>query len=129
MQELDGLRAVVARDIADAELPGLSDDRRFATAYNAVLQLAKMAVACVGYRVTGPAHHRTMFQAVKIAMGKGAAKLATYFDACRRKRNAVDYDLANIASEMEANELVANAKKFREQVEEWIAKNHPQFTP
>jgi hypothetical protein len=28
-------------------------DRRFATAYNAVLQLAKMVIACAGYRVAG----------------------------------------------------------------------------
>ncbi|MBM3223481.1 MAG: hypothetical protein FJZ47_06750 [Candidatus Tectomicrobia bacterium] len=41
-RELAGLRAVVARDLADARLPGLSTDRQFATAYNAVLQLAKL---------------------------------------------------------------------------------------
>jgi hypothetical protein len=42
-QELDGLRAVVQRDLKDAAIEGLSEDRRFATAYNAVLQLATMA--------------------------------------------------------------------------------------
>jgi len=42
-RELDGLRAIVARDLKDARVPGLSTDRQFATAYNAVLQLAKMA--------------------------------------------------------------------------------------
>jgi hypothetical protein len=50
-RELDGLRAVVARDLTDARVVGLSTDRQFATAYNAVLQLAKMAIACAGYRV------------------------------------------------------------------------------
>ena len=50
-QELDELRAVVKRDLADAALPALSEDRRFATAYNAALQAARMAVACAGYRV------------------------------------------------------------------------------
>ena len=49
--ELAGLRAVVARDLTDATLPGLSVDRRFATAYNAVFQAATMVIACVGYRV------------------------------------------------------------------------------
>ena len=61
--ELDGLQAVVARDLNDAKVPGLSTDRQFATAYNAVLQLAKMAIACAGYRVVGQGHHRTMFEA------------------------------------------------------------------
>jgi hypothetical protein len=46
-QELEGLRALIARGLADAALPALSADRRFATAYNAALQTAKMAVQSV----------------------------------------------------------------------------------
>lgn len=42
-QELDELRSVVERDFKDAAIPALSEDRRFATAYNAALQTAKMA--------------------------------------------------------------------------------------
>jgi len=52
-QELQGLRAVVARDLKDAALPDLSIDRRFTIAYNAVLQLTTMVIACSGYRVHG----------------------------------------------------------------------------
>ena len=48
-KELDKLRAVISRDLADASLHGASADRRFATAYNAALQAAKMAIACAGY--------------------------------------------------------------------------------
>src|SRR3989304_3862422 len=63
--ELDGLRAVVERDLKDASLAGLSEDRRFATAYNCVLQLAKMAIACAGYRVTARrGHHENTFVAL-----------------------------------------------------------------
>jgi hypothetical protein len=58
-QELNDIRRLVARDLADAAIPALSEDRRFATAYNAALQTAKMAVACAGYRVASvPGHHR-----------------------------------------------------------------------
>ena len=32
------MRALVARDLADSKVAGLSADRRFATAYNAALQ-------------------------------------------------------------------------------------------
>ena len=53
-QELNDLRDVVERDMQDAGVEALSADRRFATAYNAVLQLAKMVIACSGYRVVGP---------------------------------------------------------------------------
>ena len=50
-KELDNMRALIARDLADASLAGLSADRRFATAYNAALQAANMAIACAGYRI------------------------------------------------------------------------------
>jgi hypothetical protein len=44
-QEVDALRALVERDLSDAAIPALSADRRFATAYNAALQTAKIVVA------------------------------------------------------------------------------------
>ena len=42
-KELERLRAVIVRDLADASLAGVSADRRFATAYNAALRTAKIA--------------------------------------------------------------------------------------
>jgi hypothetical protein len=47
-KELDSIREIVERDLADASLPALSTDLRFATAYNAALQTAKMALGCAG---------------------------------------------------------------------------------
>lgn len=126
-QELDDLRALVERDLADASLPGLSPDRRFATAYNAVLQTAKMVIACEGYRVAGIGHHQMTFEVIELAMGPHVADLADYFDTCRRKRNLVDYDMANVASETEAQELMDEAKKFRDMAEDWIARHYPRF--
>lgn len=55
-KELDNMRALIARDLADASLVGLSADRRFATAYNAALQ-ANMAIACAGYRIMSKVGH------------------------------------------------------------------------
>jgi hypothetical protein len=130
IEEIDGLRTVVQRDVKDAMLAGLSEDRRFATAYNAVLQLAKMAIACAGYRVsTRQGHHETTFAAIELALGESVSALAAYFDTCRRKRNAVDYSLANVVSEAELNELLHKAEQFRETVEDWIFKNHSHFAP
>ena len=42
-------------------------------------------------------------------------------------RNQVDYDMANVASETEANLLVQKADEFRVMVEEWIRKNHSAY--
>jgi len=126
-QELNGLRAVLVRDLHDARVPGLSTDRQFATAYNAVLQLAKMAIACAGYRVVGQGHHLTTFEALELAMGPGIAPLASYFDTCRRKRNMLDYDMANVVTETEARELMVQAEQFRQLVEQRIVQHYPQF--
>jgi uncharacterized protein (UPF0332 family) len=126
-RELDDLRAVVERDLRDAAIAGLSADRRFATAYNAVLQLATMVIACVGYRASGRFHHFTTFEALPLAMGQDAATLAAYFDTCRRKRNNVDYDRANATTDAEANELLAKAHEFRVQIEVWVAHHHPEW--
>jgi hypothetical protein len=56
-KELDNMRALIARDLADAGLAGLSADRKFATAYNAALQAANMAIACAGYRIVSKVGH------------------------------------------------------------------------
>ncbi len=126
--ELTEIRRLVARDLADASIPALSEDRRFATAYNAALQTAKMAIACSGYRIGSvPGHHRLTFEAAKLALGKPAEVLADYFDACRRKRNEIDYTGATIATGTEAEELLLHAKVFLELVERWIASTHPAW--
>jgi uncharacterized protein (UPF0332 family) len=127
--EITNLRQIVNRDLSDAAIDALSADRRFATAYNAVLQLVKMAVACAGYRVmSGAGHHQKSFEAIKAAIPTVEVEnLADYFDLCRRKRNDIDYDFAEVVTETEAEELLEKAKEFQSLIEEWIAKNHPTY--
>jgi uncharacterized protein (UPF0332 family) len=127
LAEIQALSAVVERDLKDAKVREVSADRRFATAYNAVLQLATMVVACSGYRVAGSGHHETTLRAFEIAMGAEASALAAYFQTCRRKRNQVDYDMANVATDYEADDLVEKAGEFRTLVSSWIEKHHRQY--
>ena len=97
-RELDELREVIDRDLEDAAIQELSDDRRFATAYNAALQTGKMAIASAGYRLaSAPGHHRLTFDAARLALGAPADQLLDFFEACRRKRNVIDYDHAAFA--------------------------------
>ncbi len=125
-KELDNMRALVARDLADASLAGLSADRRFATAYNAALQAANMAIACAGYRIVSKVgHHRVSLESTKLVLGKASHKYADYFETCRRKRNTIDYTFSNVATDTEAKEIVVQAKQFYVEVEDWITKNHP----
>ena len=127
--ELDNIRALIARDLADAALAGLSADRKFATAYNAALQAGKIAISASGYRVSAKAgHHAVTFEAAHLAIGSEAASLADYFDACRRKRNIIDYDNSSVATETESDELLRKAEEFHALVERWVALNHPRLT-
>ncbi|HZL25770.1 MAG TPA: SAV_6107 family HEPN domain-containing protein [Acidobacteriaceae bacterium] len=124
-QELDNIRALIARDLADAALEDLSADRRFATAYNAALQTGKIAIACSGYRVSARAgHHAVTFEAAHLAIGPEAAALTDYFDACRRKRNVIDYDNSSVATETEADEILMKATEFLALIEKWVDTHH-----
>ncbi len=119
---------MVDRDLQDAAITQLSADRRFAVAYNAVLQLAKMVLACEGYRASSRAgHHATTLEAAGFILGATQQTVIDYFDACRRLRNQVNYDVAGVASEAEAEELVEKAKEFRQAVEDWVKQNHSQL--
>ena len=105
-----------------------SSDRSFATAYNAALQTSQMIIACSGYRLASiPGHHKVAFEAVFLAMGASINPITAYFETCRRKRNLVDYDKAQVASDTEAKELLSKADEFLNLSEEWITANHPQF--
>jgi len=126
-KEIENLLALVRRDIKDAKVEGLSSDRRFACAYNAVLQLATIYLYCKGYKPEGAGHHFTVFQAMKIIMGNNYYTLADYFDSCRSKRNITDYDYAGAISDLEAEELIEEAEKFLEITINWLKKNYAVF--
>jgi hypothetical protein len=107
------MRALVARDLADANVTELSADRRFATAYNAALQAANMASACTGYRVTSKmGHHKLSFESTKLALGSTADTHVDYFETCRRKRNLIDYTHSHVATETEAKEILERTREF-----------------
>ncbi len=128
-RELDDIRALVGRDLADAKVQGLSADRRFATAYNAALLAATMVIACAGYRVTAKiGHHKISFDGITLALGSAAAEYAAYFETCRRKRNVIDYTPSHVATETEADEILTKATEFYEVVERWIDSRFPKLT-
>lgn len=125
--EVQRLLGVVSRDLADARLAGLSADRRFATAYNAALQLTIVVLRAEGYRTDGLGHHRTAITTLPLVLGDEYAATAHYLDACRSRRNTVDYDGIGIASESEVVELIREAKLLHDAVVDWLATSHPEL--
>lgn len=124
-REVEELLRLVERDLADAQVSGLSPDRRFVTAYNAALQLATIALRASGHRASGTGHHWTTIQVLPEIMGESERPRADYLDSCRRKRNIEDYDVAGRVSESEVHEIIEEILLFRDDVVRWLKKNHP----
>ena len=122
-EEIANLFGLVDRDIKDSKIKELSSDRRFATVYNAALQLATILLYGKGYKTKGAGHHYVTFMAMKTILGKEYHGLADYLDACRSQRNKADYTLAGSVSESEVEELIEETKKFRSAVKNWVTKH------
>ena len=126
-EEILDLFKLIERDLKDASIDELSEDRRFAIAYNAALQSATVIMHCLGYRTKGEAHHYTTFEFLREALGKKYDELIDYFNSCRSKRNRTDYDAAGEISETEVKELVTEARKFYKFTRDWISQKYPQY--
>ncbi len=128
-REVADLRGVVDRNLADAALSRLSADNRLGIAYEAVLVACKIVVHASGYRVRSgiPGAHAKTLECAEIALGTSASTVIDYFDAIRRKRNRLSYDVAGTVSDSEAAEALKSAKGFQTTVEAWLQKHHPSL--
>lgn len=119
---------VVERDLEDSKR-NLSPDGRFNLAYNAALQLCAISLLAEGWKPDKlNAHHRTI-SALPLILGQKHQNDADYLDACRAKRNGLEYDAAGRVSAAEAKELREFAVELREAVIAWLAEKHPNLSP
>lgn len=124
--ETRDLLAVADRHLRDASLSELSDDGRFAAAYGAVLALASIVIGASGYRLGRlPGHHRLTIDLLPVLVGAHEGGRASYFDACRRKRNQADYERAGAITKAEVDALTEAAAEFRQDVLKWLESDHP----
>lgn len=112
---------IADRDLADAAVEQLSADRRFLIAYDAVLKLATIPLNCEGYETSGPGAHRVTFQLLPELTNEQFTELANYFESCRTKRNVGTYDRSGQISATDADELLLEAKTFKELIEGWMS--------
>jgi hypothetical protein len=73
-------------------------------------------------------HYRTI-QSLPIILSEDYKKDAEYLEACRKKRNIVEYDYVGGATEADADELISFVKELREDVLNWLKTNHPSLLP
>jgi hypothetical protein len=122
-QEIQDLLAIVQRDLADAT-GNISADWQFGIAYNAVLKLCTILLHASGYRPEKTLQHYRTLQALPLILGPERKADADYLDACRAKRNTVEYDRAGGATRQDANELIEFAQELRTAVIAWLQREH-----
>ncbi|MHB1293912.1 MAG: hypothetical protein ACYC4R_02845 [Anaerolineae bacterium] len=125
-REIADLLALVERDLVASQLPALDADWRLNIAYNAALQAATAALAACGYRAAREAHHYHVIQSLALTIGAGSSTVAQ-MDGFRRKRNLGAYERAGLASDQEAQEMIALAIDLRARVMRWLESTHPEL--
>jgi hypothetical protein len=125
-QEVADLLAIVERDLGDAG-GNISADWRFGIAYNGALKLCTVLLHASGYRAEKNLQHYRTIAALPLILGDDRKDDADYLEVCRVKRNKAEYDLAGVATQRDAAELIAFAQALRVEVAEWLKKHHPEL--
>ena len=128
-EEIGNLLGIVERDLSDAKEGGISADWRFGISYNAALKLCTILLQAEGYRPEKTLQHFRSIQALPLILGAERKRDADYLDACRSKRNTVEYDYAGGATDADADELIEFANELKVEVLAWLKKKHPQLLP
>lgn len=126
-EEIGNLLAIVERDVKDASEGTVSDDWRFGIAYNAALKLCTILLYAEGFKAERTLQHYRTIQALPLILGLKRQKDAQYLDACRAKRNVVEYDYVGSVTQDDADELVAFVKELKDDVETWLEERHPEL--
>lgn len=121
------LLAAAQRNIADAQLQGLSTENRFDAAYKAIMQSAMVALNANGYRTltSKPGHHQTALQTLPQTVGLAQSKVIV-LDALRKQRNLADYS-GDLATEAAAAQCLASAQELLAHVRGWLVANRPDL--
>jgi uncharacterized protein (UPF0332 family) len=116
-REVERLLQVAIRDLATAEKVLPEDlDWTFNIVYNAVLQAARALMLHEGYRPRGEGQHRTVVQCCELALGPDFKPQIALFDQMRRKRNRLIYEVVGLVSRREAEQVLAFAQVFVEEI-------------
>lgn len=125
--EIRSLLTIVDRDLKDANVAGLSEDRRFEAAFSAARTSANIALRASGYRTAVQAgHHMKTIESLELTM-KADAKLIQRMKTLSKKRNATSYDSAGNVSSQEVELAIKTAIDLRRDVVAWLTQNHPEL--
>jgi len=121
------LLAAAGRNLADAQLAGLSAETRFDASYKAIMQCAMLALQANGYRTltSQPGHHQTTLQTLPLTIGLPNQRMIVP-DALRKQRNLADYQ-GDLVPEQTAAECFAQARQLHAEVKTWLMAHKPEL--
>jgi hypothetical protein len=125
--EIRSLLTIVDRDLKDANVAGISEDRRFEAAFSAARTAANIALRASGYRTsTQPGHHIKTIESLKLTI-RADSRMIQRMKTLSKKRNVTSYDSAGNISAQELELAIRTAAELRSAVIAWLEKNHPQL--
>jgi hypothetical protein len=125
--EIKSLLTIVERDLKDANVPVVSEDRRFEAAFSAARTAANVALRASGYRTSTQAgHHIKTIESLELTV-KADSKLIQKMKTLSKKRNATSYDSAGNVSKQELELAIKTAVELHREVAAWLKKNHPEL--
>ena len=98
------LRAAAERNIADAQIAGLSEENQFDAGYRTL--------------TSKPGHHQTAIQTLALTVQWPAEKIWP-LDALRKQRNLTDYS-GEPVSKAAVDSCLSNAKALQAHVHAWL---------
>ena len=125
--EIKSLLTIVERDLKDANVAAISEDRRFEAAFSAARTAANIALRASGYRTaTQIGHHAKTIESLELTM-KADSKMIQKMRTFSRKRNITAYDSVGNVSKQELELVIKTAAELHSQVVAWLEKNHPKL--
>ncbi len=126
-EEIKALIGVVETRLNDARVEMISDDWRFAAAYNALLTSATIALRTKGYRVPNQAgHHTRALESLEFTIGADDT-LIRKLKNFANKRGMATYEVAGAVSAQELRSVISSAEELHKRVIEWLRQNHPEL--
>jgi HEPN domain-containing protein len=126
-EEVMGLLGIIHRDLQDARVEAISEDRRFEAAFNAARTAANVALRACGYRTTTQlGHHLKTIESLELTI-QVDSRITQKLRVLSKKRNATSYDSAGNVSEQELDEAIRVAEELRGTISDWLRAEHPEL--
>ena len=125
--EIKGLLSIVDRGLNDARVTQISSDLRITAAFSSALQCCTAALRACGYRPSGPGRPPHAGHRISRTYDRRVQRSRAPSSGIEQEENISNYDVAGAVSDQDLEQTIKIAAELREQVIEWLKKNHPEL--